>query len=90
MVGNRPLLVYGPVDYLRNLQNAGFRTFDALWDESYDRFEGPLRWKKMSELIDNLASMPAAQWQNIIEKSLEITQHNRNKVRQIIRDLKGI
>ena len=90
MVGNRLLLVYGPIDYLRNLQNAGFRTFDTLWDESYDQYEGPIRWKKMSELIDNLASMPAPQWQNIVEKSLEITQHNRNKIRQIIRDLKGI
>lgn len=90
MVGNRLFLVYGPIGYLSNLRNIGFRTFDTLWDESYDRYEGPVRWKKMSAVIDNLVAKSDVDWKNIVEHAHAITQHNRNKVREIIRDLKGI
>ena len=90
MVGNRPFVVYGPINYLTNLRNRGFRTFETLWDESYDQLEGLERWKAMSVLIGHLADLPALQWQHIVQQSLEITQHNRTIVREIIRDLKGI
>lgn len=90
MVGNRPFVVYGPVGYLNNLQKLGFRTFENLWDESYDRLEGPARWKSMEVLIDTLLSKNQFEWASVITHAAEITQHNRKIVRQMIRDFKGI
>jgi hypothetical protein len=91
IVGNRPFVVYGPKNYLNNLQKKhGFRTFNELWDESYDQLEGTARWIAMSKLITDLTSMHSEAWQKIINQTLEITQHNRTIARQIIRDLKGI
>lgn len=90
MVGNRPFIVYGPINYLNNLQRQGFQTFDSLWDESYDCLEGPQRWHAIRQLIDQLISMPQAQWNQILRQSKQITKHNRTIVRQIIHDRKGI
>lgn len=90
MVGNRPFVVYGPADYLNNLRQRGFRTFDNLWDESYDQFEGLQRWQAMTALINDLCALSQTQWHNLIDQCQEITHHNRTIVRQIIRDLKGI
>ena len=90
MVGNRPFIVYGPVGYLSNLQQRGFLTFNTLWDESYDQYEGIERWQAMTSLINNLVNLPDHHWSTIVKQSTTITQHNRSTVRQIIRDLKGI
>lgn len=90
MVGNRPFIVYGPANYLANLRQKGFQTFDSLWDESYDQSEGLARWRAMSVLIEHLVNLSLPRWQHIIEQSVKITQHNRTVVRKIIRDLKGI
>lgn len=90
MVGSRPFIVYGPKNYLKNLHQRGFRTFENCWDESYDQYEGPVRWQAMKELISNLVSADTHHWQNIINNTVDTTKHNRNLVRQIIRDLKGI
>ena len=90
IVGNRPFVLYGPVNYLSNLRQLGFRTFDNLWDESYDHCEGIARWQAMTQLINQLVSLSSSAWQDKIAQSLDITRHNRKIVRQIIRDLKGI
>jgi len=90
MVGNKPFVIYGPRNYLNNLQQKGFRTFSSLWDESYDQLEGVQRWEAMTQLISTLVKLPDTKWQDIINQSREITKHNRTIVRQIIRDLKGI
>jgi hypothetical protein len=90
MVGNRPFVIYGPINYLNNLRQRGFRTFDTLWDESYDQYEGRKRWQAMTTLVNYLLSIDDQQWQDIVAQTLVITQHNRNIVRQMIRDLKGI
>ena len=62
MVGNRPFIVYGPKNYLANLKQKGFQTFESLWDESYDHLEGQARWQAMSALIDHLINLPTSQW----------------------------
>jgi hypothetical protein len=90
MVGNKPFLMYGPANYLNNLKQRGFRTFDSVWNESYDQYEGPQRWVNMRELIDQLAQISSTQWAQILQHCAQITQHNRSIVRQMIYDLKGI
>lgn len=90
MVGSRPFIVYGPKNYLNNLKQQGFKTFNELWDESYDSLEGLDRWQAMTQLIDQLCNMSPDQWHYTIEQSTAVTEHNRTRLRQIIRDIKGI
>lgn len=90
MVGNRPFIMYGPVNYLNNLKQRGFQTFDNIWDESYDQLEGLERWKAIVNLINELSHLTDQQWHDLIKQTLTITQHNRTIVRQMIRDFKGV
>jgi hypothetical protein len=52
IVGCRPIIVNGPVNFLENLKKYGFKTFEQLWPEDYDKFEGPARWSKIKSTID--------------------------------------
>jgi len=90
MVGNRPFIIYGPQNYLGNLQQRGFQTFGNLWDESYDQLEGTARWQAISTLVESLISLPSNHWAEIINQCVKITQHNRQIVRKMIRDFKGV
>jgi hypothetical protein len=90
MVGNKTFLVYGPVGYLNNLQKRGFRTFNELWDESYDQLEGRERWQAINQLIENLIDLPNDTWVNMMKQCQAISKHNKTIVRKMIRDLKGI
>jgi len=90
IVGNKPFIVYGPVNYLNNLKKEKFQTFGSLWDESYDQYEGVKRWQAIATVINSLTELPDNKWQEIIKQAADITQHNRTIVRKKIRDFKGV
>lgn len=50
----KPLLVYGPRNFLARLRDLGFKTYNEHWDESYDKLEGPERWHAMRTVIDDI------------------------------------
>ena len=52
----KPFIVFGSKNYLEYLRQMGFRTFSDFWNEDYDGYEGPDRFKKILELIDHLAT----------------------------------
>lgn len=88
IIGNKPFLVYGPKNYLENMRNLGFKTFGEFWDESYDCLEGPARWNAMRPVIDVICSWDDATRQSILEQCIDITQHNKKRVRELINDYK--
>lgn len=90
MVGNRPFLVYGPVNYLNNLRGLGFQTFGSEWDESYDQLEGPERWRAMKQVINDIIARSQSDWCTTLSRCEIITEHNRNLLKQIIHDRKAL
>ena len=91
IVGNKPFIVYGPRNFLNNLKlHEGFQTFETVWDESYDNFEGTARWCAIKELINYLLELSSTQWQELIHKTESITQHNRAVLKKIIDDRKKL
>jgi hypothetical protein len=54
IVGNRPFLAFAPKHFIKQLRNTGFRTFDSLWNEDYDDFEGVERWQAIRTTIDGI------------------------------------
>jgi hypothetical protein len=44
IIGGRPFMTFAPKNFLKNLRQMGFRTFDTVWSEEYDSLEGPDRW----------------------------------------------
>jgi hypothetical protein len=78
---NKPFLVFATKNFLKNLRSLGFRTFDSLWDESYDELELEARWLAMTKVIDHIATLPEKQRQQLFFQAHEITLHNQNLIR---------
>jgi len=79
MVGCRPMLINGPVNFLDNLKQLGFRTFDQLWSEDYDRYEFPERWNQIKLVIDQVI-------EHGYDRNLanEILQYNYKHLQQLM------
>lgn len=54
IMGSKPILVFGPKNFLANLRRLGFLSFSTLWDEYYDRLQGIERWQAMTTVIDSI------------------------------------
>jgi hypothetical protein len=79
IMGSKPFITYAPVNYLANLRNIGFQTFDSVWSEDYDQYEGVDRWSRMqsviNDIIDNGYDCNRAQ---------EIVQYNYNHLQTVM------
>jgi hypothetical protein len=70
----RPFIVIGSPNYLKNLQAAGYQTFNDFFNESYDHQEGFLRVEQVFDLLDSLIS--SNQIYTLLEDCLEVLEHN--------------
>lgn len=64
----------GSLEYLRGY---GFKTFDTLWDESYDSESNDTqRYEKISYLLQDLDSLSIKEKQRLFSSAIDICQHN--------------
>ena len=77
IMAKKPLVVYAPKNFLQQMQRLGFKTFDDLWDESYDEFEGPDRYKQIMTIVKDIANMSASQQLELYKNSRQICSHNK-------------
>ncbi len=69
-----PFVVFSSPFFLKNLQNMGFRTYNTLWDESYDSvLDHNDRVNKIVELVQTLGHFD---WQANRVQLQEISRHN--------------
>ena len=70
-----PFVVVGNKNYLENLKRIGFKTFDGLIDESYDRLDDHTqRAKAISDLLSKL-DMESSK--HFYDQSRQICEHNQ-------------
>jgi len=77
VVAKKPMLIYGPQNYLANLRDLGFQTWNDHWDESYDSFEGPERWYRIKRIMRDI---------NIADLNPSITEHNKCRLAELIKE----
>ena len=65
----------GSLEYLRSY---GFRTFEGIWDESYDLEEDDVRIERIASLLRSLDELPPEGKQDLFDQAQEIIQHNWN------------
>jgi len=80
IVAQKPMVVYAPKNFLQQMRLLGFKTFDNLWDESYDQLEGPDRYRKIINIVQQVAGMPANQQLELYQKSRQICSHNKHRL----------
>ena len=75
-----PFIVIGNPYILKRLRNLGYKTFDTLWDESYDEeFDCHKRMEKIVKLVEDISSKyTTEQLFELIEQNKYILEHNYN------------
>lgn len=77
VMAGRPVIVYGPRNFLQRLRNMGFETWSSCWDESYDGLEGPSRWQAIKQLLPTI---------KINHASMAIADRNRQHLERLVHD----
>jgi hypothetical protein len=80
IVAKKPMVVYAPKNFLQQMQLLGFKTFDNLWDESYDQLEGPERYQKIINIVQQVAGMPVNQQLELYQESRQICSYNKQRL----------
>jgi len=73
-----PFVIVGTKGSLEYLRSYGFRTFEGIWDESYDSAEDDVRIKRIASLLRSLDELPVAAKQDLFEQAQEVIEHNWN------------
>jgi len=73
-----PFVIVGTRGSLEYLRSYGFRTFDSIWDESYDRADDSVRIQEIANLLHGLDKLSPAGKQELFESAQEIIEHNWN------------
>lgn len=81
----KPILVYGPKNFLKKLRDLGFETYNTIWDEGYDQFESRERWAAMREVIETIMSMYPEDRITILKNAKEIAERNRQRLAELIK-----
>ena len=77
MIVQRPFVMIGPYQNLKYLKSKGYKTFDSIWDESYDNIKDPnQRMKAVMELISQINNMSMDDLKNKLHKVKDILAHN--------------
>lgn len=75
----QPFIVVSSVGYLKKLKKLGFKTFDSIWDESYDDIiDNEDRLIKIFDLILEISNWSLNVCEKNYKKVLDICIYNRN------------
>jgi hypothetical protein len=73
-----PFVIVGTQGSLKYLRSYGFRTFQDIWDESYDDAEDDIRIERIANLLRSLDELPNHAKQQLFETAYEVIEHNWN------------
>lgn len=83
LMAAKPILVYGPIGFLKGLKKLGFETYDNLWSEEYDNYEYVDRWLLLKKTIDSIMLMSTEDRLAMLAKANEIALRNRQHLDMI-------
>ena len=73
-----PFVIVGTRGSLEYLRSYGFRTFEGIWDESYDQADDDVRIERIASLLRSLDELSAGAKQELFEAAHEVIEHNWN------------
>ena len=73
-----PFIIVGTQGSLEYLRSYGFRTFEHIWDESYDLAEDNVRIERIASLLRGLHELSPEGKQDLFEQAHEVVEHNWN------------
>lgn len=79
MIYKHPFILIGPPNFLLKLKELGFKTFDHVWDESYDQLSNHKeRFNKILNLVEFISKKSYDEKKDLVQKCLPSIEHNFN------------
>jgi hypothetical protein len=73
-----PFVIVGTRGSLEYLRSYGFRTFEGIWDESYDQTDDDVRIERIASLLQSLDDLSVDAKQELFNAAHEVIEHNWN------------
>jgi hypothetical protein len=73
-----PFVIVGTRGSLEYLRSYGFRTFEGIWDESYDLEPDSVRIQRIASLLRSLDELGPEAKQDLFDQCQEVVEHNWN------------
>lgn len=87
----RPFILCAPVGTLSLLKQLGFKTFDSLWDESYDEIIDPYqRFIKIYNLAVSIVEKDFNTLNLMLDQIKDITEHNFDHLKHLENKMLGM
>jgi len=84
LIGLQPFIVISTPFYLENLKKMGFKTFDKIFDESYDKIiDNEKRLIKIFDLIDEVCTWDLETCKKKYKSVLDICIYNHNHIKNL-------
>ena len=75
IIAGQVFVVHGNYQYLKKLREIGFKTFESVFDESYDEIQDPN--KRIDALSDLIQRLKGSDWKELYKQTEDIRMHNR-------------
>ena len=75
IIAGHVFIVHGNYRYLQKLREMGFKTFESVFDESYDTIRDPN--KRIDALTGLIQKLKSSDWNKIYKQTEDIREHNR-------------
>lgn len=89
LIAGKPQFVYAAPGFLQHMKRLGFQTFEHLWDESYDRLNGPDRFAAMFAEIKRIGMLTRDEKINLYQQAKPVCDHNRSVLDTLIQNYYG-
>lgn len=87
ILGLQPFIIIGTHNYLKKFKEFGFKSYDSIFDESYDDIEdGMDRIVKILEIIDNVCSWDLETCEEKYKSVMDICIYNYNHLFNVVRE----
>jgi len=75
IIAGHVFIVHGNYQYLEKLKEIGFKTFESVFDESYDNVLDPN--KRIDALVELIQKLKGSNWNELYKQTEDIREHNR-------------
>lgn len=76
IISKTPFLVHGSKNFIKNLRELGFKTFDKWWDEGYSEDPPDCQTVAMIDIIDQLSTLPIDKIEKMYDDMQNVLEHN--------------
>jgi len=83
IITQTPFIVHGPVNFIKNLRQLGFKTFDQWWDEGFSEDPPDAQVVEIIKIIDDIAQWDLTRINTTYDQMKSVLDHNYKRFMEL-------